>query len=494
MKKIGKICILLLATAPFLWLSWLSASPNGERTVSWIPGEFSSFITSPLPGERVSSLQTSDRGSFISLIGDPTYIGVFSPSDSFTSATVSVEFDPHSAYAFEIGGLTNVAAYSFDFHALSNSVIESLDWMRLDSDEQSNLLVFAKNDTKLLVQDFLNHQPKRSSIATYRTTLPGVYRESSYVPLNGNQTFDVSLRGSHEYVTYTKNEPFRLDVMYEDINRTFGADEGYVRVYSEDGTVMVNELIVDDGNISEDKTQNAHSISLSGNGWAEGVYRVELSGTSDIVWRQFVTSQRYMAFKNRLFIADDVGYLQSDRRTKFVTNSTSVVFETLHADSARSVVLDGASIEIPAPYTKVRATIDSGDIAEGMTDAGDVKMTGEGKFALSRAAFFDPDPRALTATTDIENDSIKFVVANLPSILKTADGWRTASATFALSSLVTESGAYKFALSLPGQGIDGEVVDVHKISVTFHKDPISLWRAIWEEARLWKHALEERLW
>ncbi|MFA6017620.1 MAG: hypothetical protein WCT28_03090 [Patescibacteria group bacterium] len=494
MKSIGKICILIVAIAPVVWLSWLSASPNGERTVSWVPGEFSPFITSPLPGERVSSLQTSDRGSFISLIGDPTYIGVFSPSNSFTSATVSVEFDPHSAYAFEIGGLTNIAAYAFDFHAFSNSAIESLDWTRLNSDEQSNFLVFAKDDAKLSVQDFLNHQPARSSIATYRATLPGVYRESSYVPLNGNQTFNVSLRGSHEYVTYIKNEPFRLDVMYQDINRTFGADEGYVRVYSEDGTVMVNELIVDDGNISEDQAQNAHSISLSSNGWPEGVYRVELSGTSDIVWRQFVIGQRYMAFKNRLFLADDEGYLLNDRQTKFVTNSTSVVFETLHANSAQSISFDGTDVEIPAPYTKVRTVSDASGIVEGVTDAGDVKMIGEGKFALSRTAFFDPDPRALTATTDIDSESIEFVVANLPSISKTGDGWRTASATFALSDLVTESGAYKFALSLPGQGIDGEVVDVHKISVTFHKDPISLWRAVWEEARLWKHALEERLW
>lgn len=494
MQILGKISILVLACVPFIWLSWVAAAPSGERTVSWTPGEFSSFITSPLPGDRVSEVQESDRGAYLTLMGEPTYIGVFAPSDVFTSATVTVEFDPHDAYAFEIGGLTNVAAYAFDFHALSNAAVESLDWARLPASESSSLLVFAKQSAKASVQDFLDHPPARTAIVTYRATLPGTYRESSYTPLNGSQTFDVSLRGSHEYVTYIKNETFRLSATYQDINRTFGADEGYVRVVNEAGAVVASSTMVDDDNMSEDQVYATKTVTITGSGWPEGVYRVELSGTSDIVWRKFVTSQRYMAFKNRLFVADDVGFLADDRRTSFVTNSKSLVFETLHADSAHEVTLGSDVIEIPLPHTKVRATIASDGVVTGVTDAGDVKMTGEGKFALSRSSFFDPDARSLTVNTNLDDGTLAYLVADVPPAEETADGWRTASATFDLATLVKEAGAYKFALSLPGLVVDEESVDVHRISVTFHKEPISIWTAMWEELRAWKHAIDDRLW
>lgn len=495
MQFFGKIFILVAACMPCFWLSWVAAAPSGERTVSWTPGEFSPFITSPLPGDRTSDVRRRDDGDpFVSLVGEPTYIGVFSPSDAFTSATVTVEFDPHDAYAFEIGGLTNVAAYAFDFRALSNQVVESLNWPQLPASETSNLFVFAKQSAKASVQDFLDHPPARSSIVTYRSSLPGAYRESSYVPMNAMQVFDVSLRGSHEYVTYMKNEAFRLSVTYQDINRTFGADEGYVRVYNEAGTVMTSQAIVDDENTSENQVYATKTLTVSGNDWPEGVYRVELSGTSDIVWRKFVTSQRYMSFKHRLFVADDVGFLAEDRQTSFVTNSKSLVFETLHADSAQQVTIGSDVIAIPRAHTKVRAMIDADGVVQGITDAGDVKMTGEGKFALSRGSFFDPDARSLTVSTNLNDGTLAYLVADVPRAETTSDGWRTASATFDLAALVKESDAYKFALSLPGLVVDEASVDVHRISVTFHKEPISMWAAVWEELRAWKHAVDDRLW
>lgn len=494
MRIFARTSIVLLACVPFVWLSFIASAPGGSRTVSWTPGEFSPFITSPLPSDRVSDVQEGERGAYISLTGEPAYIGVFAPSAAFTSATVTVEFDPHNAFAFELGGLTNLAAYAFDFRALSNSVVEALEWPQLPMSTSSPFLVFAKHSTQASVQDFLDHPPARTAIVTYRASLPGVYREPNYAPLDRPQTFDVSLRGSHEYVTYIKNEAFSLSLTYQDINRTFGPDDGYVRVYNEEGIVVASAAIVDDGNTSENQVYAKKTVTLAGNGWAEGVYRVELSGTSDIVWRTFVTSQRYMAFKNRLFVADDVGYLPTDRRTSFVTNSKSLVFETLHADSAQEIAIGEDVVRIPLPHTKTRATILDDGVVAGVTDAGDVKMTGEGKFALSRGAFFDPDPHSLTVNTDVNDGTLAYLVAELPAVSTTADGWRSASTTFDLASLVQEAGAYKFALSLPGRVVDEEPIDIHRISVTFHKEPISLRTAIWQELRAWKHAVNERLW
>ncbi len=490
-----KIGIILVACVPFLWLSFLSSSPGGERTVTWSPGESSNFVLSPLPADRVSEVKQSDRGSLVTIQNEPVYFGVFPPSDDFTSADVQVEFDPHGAFAVELGGMTNLAAYAFDFRPLSNGILENLGWNVLpNSIPNSTLLVFAKDDVKAAVQDFALHQPPRTSVITYKATLPGTYRESSYVPFGHDQTFALSLRGSHEYVTYIKNESFNLQVRYQDINRTFGTDEGYIRVYDENGTVMLEKIIVDDGNATENQVYSSHDLALNGSGWPEGVYRVELSGTSDIMWRQFTTSQRYMAFKNRLYVGDDVGYLATDRETSFVTDSKFIAFETFHADSAHSVTLGKTIVEIPKSHVLTRATIPDNGTVVGVTDAGDIKMTGEAKFAPSASAFFDPDPRPLTLQTNLDDPTIRYVYANLPPVVTTSEGgWRTAESSFLLSSLVKEADAYKFALSLPGFAGDLQTIDVHSFSVAFRKPAISLFAAMKLEAHRWLNAIHDKL-
>lgn len=452
------------------------------------------FVQSPLPAERVSEVQDSDRGEYVTIENEPVYFSVFSPSDDFTSAEVSLEFDPQSAFAVELGGMTNLAAYAFDFRPLSNSTLENLSWNILPNiDADSTLMVFAKDDVKAAVQDFASHQPSRGAVVTYRATLPGTYREPLYVPLGHEQTFSISLRGSHEYVTYIKNEAFRLALRYQDINRTFGADEGYVRVFDENGTIKLEKSIIDDGNITEDQIYSSHDIVLDGRGWPEGVYRVELSGTSDVMWRQFTTSQRYMSFKNRLYVGDDVGYLSTDRKTSFVTNSKSIAFETFHADSAQHVAFGTSVVDIPQSHVLTRATIPENGTVTGLTDAGDIKMTGEGKFAPSVQAFFEPDPRPLTVQTNLDDPTIRYVYANLPAQTVTLDGWRAANATFDLALLVKEAGAYKFALSLPGLATDAGTIDVHRFAVTFHKPSISLLAAVKLELRRWRDAVRDRL-
>jgi len=496
-KSAIKTLIIFAACVPFVWLSFLSSSPNGERTVTWSPNEISNFVLSPLPADRVSEVKNSDRGAYVTIQNEPVYFGVFPPSDDFTSADVQVEFDPHNAFAVELGGMTNVAAYAFDFRPLSNSILENLDWNILpNTSSDSTLLVFAKDDVKAAVQDFALHQPPRTSVVTYKATLPGTYREPSYVPLGSEQAFLISLRGSHEYVTYIKNESFHLAAKYQDINRTVGKDEGYIRVYNEDGTVMLEKAFVDDGNATEDQTYSSHSLVLEGNGWPEGVYRVELSGTSDIMWRQFTTSQKYMAFKNRLYIGDDVGYLASDRKTSFVTDSKFIAFETFHADSAHLVALGNTVASIPQSHVLTRATIPDNGTVEGITDAGDIKMTGEAKFAPSASAFFDPDPRPLTLQTNLDDPTIRYIYANLPSVELTSGseaGWRTAGSTFTLSSLVKEADAYKFALSLSGFSGDLQTIDVHRFTVTFHKSSISWFLAMKQEAHRWWNAIHAKL-
>jgi hypothetical protein len=288
-----------------------------------------------------------------------------------------------------------------------------------------------------------------------------------------------------------KNETFALDVMYTDVNRTYGADEGAIRVWNEAGEVVAEETIVDDGNISEDQTfSDRTTLSLRVPHLAEGVYRVELSGTSDIFWRSFTTAQRYMTFKSKLYIGDDVGYLPAPRATSFVTNGERVVLETYHADSPQSVTLNGEVVAIPVRHEKVTHDISADGMVVGTTPAGDIKMVTEGKFALTASAFFEPDPVALTAFTNM--DDVDYVYAAVAPV-QTVNGWRKADTTFALSSLQQENGAYKFAISAPSLKELGTSVDVHAIELTFEKPAMTVQQTLHEIASRWYHALADKL-
>lgn len=490
-----KTLIVIAAIAPLVWLSLRAAAPGGERVVTWSPGERSPFVQSLLPAERVSEVKKDWNGdAYVTIQNEPVYFSAFAPSPDFSSVTVDVAFQPRDAFALELGGMTNVAAYAFDFRALSNRAVEQLDWTVLpDLSNDRATMVFAKDDVRATESDFFKNMPNRAAIATYRITLPGVYREPSYVPLGRAQTFHVSLRGSHEYLTYIKNEPFSLTLTYHDINRTFGEDNGFVRVVNEAGETMREVAIVDDGNSSQDQRYALQTLTIEGRDWSEGVYRVILSGTSDVMWRTIVTTQRYVTFKNRLFIGDDVGYLPEDRITDFLTNSASVTLETFHADSAQHVTIGSQQVLIPKSHEKHSVMIADGGIVQGRTDAGDVKITGDGKFSLSRASFFDPDPRTLTVTTNLDDPAVRYLVASVPPVSVESDGWRRAATTFDLAALEQENGAYKFALSLPGFMADQHTVDIHSINMTFHKAPMSLAEAVVQELRRWRDALRDRL-
>lgn len=456
----------------FAGLLWNYFVPSGERTVRYEMGGISPFVQRLLPDDRVSEVATTSGGNYVTLLDEPVYFSVTPPSGNFTSVNVEVLFDPGETPTFEIGGLQDVAAQAFDFRPLANTLLEELDWTRHELG--GGLAVFSRDPKSYAYQTFLETPPDRSIVATYRATFPTPYRLPEYVPLGVRQKFDVSLRGPHELLTYIKNENFDFKIMFTDVNRTYGADEGFVRVYDELGNLMTEFVIRDDGNIYDNQEPSERTdVELYGRGWPEGVYRITLSGTSDIIWRSLETSQRYLVAKNRVFIGDDVGYLPAPRPTSLYTNAQRVTLETQHQEGLQTVAIGEASIVVDQVGAKYSRQIASNGVATLYSPVGDIKITGEGKYAFNRQSFFDPDPVSLTAFTDLENSDIEHVLANLTPV-NSVEGWRVASAEFDVSALAQENGAYKFALSAPGIHDNLGQVSVHAIHVTFQKPAASL--------------------
>lgn len=467
----------------FLVLGLHRLAPGGVFTVSAGTLERSPYINRILPQDRAPE---STEGEYVTLVAEPAYFSVNLPDDDVRTVDVSLAYRNHGQDIFELGALTDIYSQSYDLKPIENALINESSWSSLRDGDR---ILLQRAETYASIADFLVNPPARSRIATYHDELGTPYRDAECVPLGRTQTFDVSLRGYHKLATYVKNEALDFAISYMDMNRTTGTDEGVVRVWNENEEIMFERRFSDDGNATENQVSSAlTTIDVEGVGWPEGVYTIEMSGTSDIFWRRITTAQRYATFVNRVYIGDDVGYRAEPRATAFYTDAKHFTFETFHADSPEWVRIGRLTVPLPTSHDKVQQSILDVGVVEGMAPVGDVKITGEGLFAFSLGSFFNPYPARLTVHTDLASLGIDFILANYAPPQEDEEGWSTASASFDAASLAKQNGAVTFILSAPAIAEEGAVVDIRDISVTFTRDPLTLRRvaaAAWHALTPW---------
>ncbi len=473
-KRILQILIVMTPFVIFGRLLWLDITPGGQREIRVEVDQVSPFVDRLLPDDRVLGLQTDSTGlSFETIIDEPIYFSIHQSATDFETLEVGLEYRT-DAPILEIGPLVDVYAQAYDLKPLHNSLIDESTWTKVN---QGSLVLLSRNNDVTNLDDWLADLPPRSKIATYHYDLVTPYRIPDYRSLESSRTFNVSLRGYHKYQTYIKNEPFHLEATLWDMNRTQGADEGMIRVINENGEVMIERPFEDDGDVREDQSPSHQTITIDDLAWPEGVYSVELKGTSDIFWRQITTTQRYLTFVNKIYFGDEVGYLDAPRPVSFYTNAKRLTLETYHADAAQRVQIGSQTILIPQSHEKIKRTITDRGVVRGDAPQGDVFVAGDGKFALSADSFFDPDPVKLGPLTDLDALGIDYIIADYQSPVQEND-WQTSSATFDLAPLRQPDGAITFAISVPEIAELQNTVEVQAVTLRFKKAPLS-WSGIW---------------
>lgn len=469
-KRILQLFILTIPIALFAWLLAVDISPGGEFVVLHDVETKTPFIDRILPDDRVLPTQYNSAGQpFTTLVDEPTYFSVHFPNTNFDRVILEVLFDNSHQAILEVGALADIFSQSFDLRPLHNLIIENLDWNQVQGSE---VTLYDRNGSYSDIGEFFQEPPARSQIATYHYDFDVPYRLPFYEPLSGERAIDVSLRGFHKFVTYVKDEPVRIELTYMDMNRLIGEDEVRVTVRNENDEIVYEQVMKDDGNTVENQISSTKTIIINDSGWPEGVYSVDLSGTSDIFWREITTSLRYVTFVNTIYLADDVGHLPEPRGTVFFTNAKNFAFETLHAESAQNLGVGENEVQVPLSHEKVRASITDVGVVQGNSPRGDIKIVGDGKFSFSRDAFFDPDPVRLTGLTDLDALGIDYVLTTYTSPDREGD-WYKQTAEFEIASIQTEDRDATFTLSAPLIGEEQNTVDIHAINLVFEKDPMT---------------------
>ena len=445
-------------------------APSGTYTVDVGALERSPYVNRILPEERAPA-----DGDAVRIVEDPTYFTANIPPGGYDSVDVTVDFDESDQTLLELGALTDVYANSYDLRPLMNAAIDDSNWTVL---RDKNRMLLDRSSMYASIASFMSNPPNRTVIATYHDEMDAPYRDDAYRSLGSTQSIDVSLRGYHSFATYVKNETLDVTLNYMDMNRTEGADDGAVRVWNEAHEVVAETRIADDGVTSDGQSNSgvATNVRVTIPNLSEGVYTIELSGTSDIFWRRIVTPQRYVTFINQVYIADDVGY-RAARATSFVTTAKHLTIETFHADSPQAVVVGSTTIALPQSHEKVQKDVVDAGVVNASTPTGDVRITGAGLFAFSAASFFNPYPTRMTAYTNLDQEGIDYVLAEYEPPTHIDGDTLRATTNFDIAKIRQSDGTIKFTLSAPGIA-DTDGIIVRRIRMDFHKPGMSFSQVI----------------
>lgn len=469
-----QLAIILVPILVFVALLWVDIVPSGTKVVEYTAGDQSPYINHLLPSERVEySEETAKNKAYVRIIDEPAYFSVDLPQTDFDTVEVAIEFENEEQPVFEIGALVDPFADAYDLRPIQNTMLEDLNWA---SSTEWGTLFLDRTGQEKSMYDFLD-DPDINRLATYHYDLGQPYLESGYRASNNVKTTTVSLRGHHQYVTYIRDEVLNLEAAYMDMNRTLGKDDVAVRVYNESGTLLHEVVQNDDENETEDQISSKHEIDIAVENLDEGVYYVELSGTSDIFWRELRSTQKYMTFIDRVYLGDMVGYLDDPQSVNVYTNAKNLVFETAHVEGIQTVNVTGQPVEIYTSHEKIDFEVPTSGVAEVYIPVGDLKVSGAGKYAFSREAFFEPDPAKLSWNTDLDRLGVDYILANYTAP-EEHDEWlvnpQNGSTEFRLADIAQEDAYAKFIVSVPGIE-EGGWIDIHKITLTFKKDPMTFW-------------------
>ncbi len=475
LKKIIQLVIVLIPICLFGWLLWLDIAPFGILSESMLVDGFSPYIDHILPGDRVSAYTYDQNGEvFVSILDEPTYFSLHRPQTDFETVTVELLYKNKDQTIIEIGALMDIYSNSYDLRPIQSLIVEDVDWPVID---ENNVMLLMRNNDYSSVDDFYENPPKRSEIAVLGTDFDLSYHEQDYYSTNRVQSFDVSLRGYHKYLTYIKDEDFYLKLEYMDMNRMVGVDDVTVRIWNDDGDLWYEHIQVEDGNTTNNQISSKGTILIEQSNWPEGVYSVELSGTSDIFWRELSTSQRYVTFVGQVYIGDVVGYLEESIETDFFTNAKNLTLETYHSDSTQRVQIGSAEIMIPKSHKKENVHLQDSGIVYGYTPQGDIKISGDGKFAFSKDSFFEPDIVTISAGTDIDALGINYILSGIDTPNHEND-WLIAGTTFNCNEIFDENGNAKITISTPLLHQNQANVYIHEIRIKFQKKKMSFFEFV----------------
>lgn len=473
MKAVYKIFYAIPWLAALFVLAWLVSERiplSGVKVLS-IPFDGKSPWFDPfLPGQRVSSVGLQPEGWVgQKIFKDPVYASLRLPG-VYKQLRLGLVFRPHAQPIVEIGGrqepISSFAIQPLWSKALSQGW-EYVEWKGKKGYVQTG------SPASLLDEEDMDKLLVWHASTTAPEWMDGEERK---------QTFNVALRGAHDLHVVPVKGRIHFEISLQDMNR--GRQKGTVVFsLSKNGELLWSEAMSLAGSRDARPSQVYEKIIDLSN-QAPGVYKLAINADDDIFIRRISSPLRRWVLGPRLYFADQIGYATSVLPGMAWTNARHLLLETLHKEGKQTVSLGGARVELQSTHTEYRLDRHENERAGAQAvqaPAGDVRMIGDGYFALSPDLLFLPAPRRLTDASDPIAEGVKAILTPYQPPRALGDGWYEAFVEYPLED---RPGTFRLALATPGMSERKGRIDIRAAHLTYTRASLD-WRgwffAVWRE-------------
>lgn len=430
-----RIFLYLVLVCVVVFLFYKAIVPFGQISYVRDFASESRFIDIIKPLERTQPVIDGTQ----TITGGPVYFNLKAPRN-FDTAKVTFKYRLSPVWVHQIieaGVLVDAARSQYLLKPLENSIIDKQisDWSQVTSD---TITLYQRQATYASVESFLKNLPDINQLATYNYDLKRDFRLPAYKPGRG-VTIDWLLKGNYSFYTYAKDEKMKISFDFKELDGVANTAKASLALYEDGKMVKLEDLTME--HLLTSSYDWSHVLEYDAQG--EHLYKVELKLDNTTGTKSISSSQDKLAFVGRVPFAFDYG-----RKFKLYTDSREVNLLAINSASLGMVKVGSTSLEMTDAYKQYSVRTDS-SLCEVVLPKSGLDLSGDGIFAPTRAAAFNPKLKTLNYLTDFEKEGVDYILTKYESP-KTIDGWHEAIAEFDLRGATKDKGDYKFMLSIPG--------------------------------------------
>lgn len=432
------------------------------------------------PERNLGNTKTYQR-----IVAGPVYMPVTVPR-SYDSVDVTMKYRNPDQRLVEYGIVTNEEPFTFRLQPFESKLISEalLQWDVVTNEEGVTLLQKEKQFES--VEEFQENVPTDKRIAFYNFDFEPEYIDPNYQPQSGTLSIDRILRGTHELLTYIKDEDLVFNITMRDINRLVGPDEMRVQILNPDG-VLIHEEIQEDDGVEDDSftVSEPHTFNISLSDLEEGVYTIKLPVSTDVVTEQFETEQHKLVVKNNLYIINSPEYdaqlpgIATDPTTLFA-QARRVRFVTEHASGAQGIRFGEDEFPLVEPFSPYIWDAENREEAEQLQQLtlseNDVHMVIDGFASFTQDSFFDPNYRIEKIDDQTLLEDVDFILYSDYTPPLQSNGVTTQTTTLTFEGVAGERKELLFMLNLPGIEQEKNTIQVEEVQFDFTRP--SVWQKI----------------
>ncbi|MBP9864692.1 hypothetical protein KBC54_04585 [Patescibacteria group bacterium] len=450
----------IMALCAMGWLVYVRYPPTGVFTVSSVIDGQSPWINPFLPTQRVTAAgKQADGWVGQRIIDDPTYFTARVPGP-YDSVDVTLEYRPLYQPMMEFGMVRDAAGTSLQLVPMYASELQKSDWQHVTFGSQ---------------QGYVRNSVPASRLSYAHPEGLAVWNATATSPLLSDPDHTlvstaVSLRGSHDFYFVPAGGSVRAIFAIQAANRQAGSDAAGFRIFRDDEEIQQDSLGASGSRDRRLGQRVFHEVVIKDA--TPSVYRISFVASDDVFIREIQTTSQHWVVGPRVYFGDVVGYATSTLPGRAITNSRHIVAETFHPEGRQVIAL--GSDHIPVERTHTATRLDRTDSVMTpvsiLAPKGDIRIIGDGYFALRDDAFFEPRPRRFGDGTDTTKEHIDVVMTPYVKPVSQGDGWYQSTFQFELNPSLDQ---LRFVLSAPGMLSRAGAVDVRRITLTYHRSAVT---------------------